>query len=250
MNNQKINFHELVKGLKIDFGDTVSSYQYKRVFDRFSFRGSINDLFIQKLEAKIIPWFADWCCPWPIDYIDKEPFRGLNVFLLRSSQLGFCPYWLPWSYLAHNQIKVRKGEKGTQAIYKKDGISQLEKFYRLDQLEDIKIPEIKLPVKPPAEEGMKKVLDYFQEYLKYDTFNPDMADFHDQDYYYYMMLQYYCYSWYCHTYNETISFHPERHDRLALIYQLGASFLAAFCRISTFYYYTLNGYDRNLWIML
>lgn len=250
MDAKETNVEKLVKMLEDDLKQTDMLYNYKRECDRLNFRSNVNDLFIQKLEEKIIPWFATWCTPWPIDLLNDRPFRGLNFFLLRSNQKGFCPYWWPRSYIKQNAIKVRKGEEGTAAILKNKEGSRIEMFYRLDQLEGIAKPEIKQPVKPPEEEGMKIVLEYFQEYLKYDKYNPKMADFYDEDYYYYMIFQYYCYSWYCHTYNEALSFQPGSHDKQTLIYQLGASFLAAFCQISTFYYYTSEVKDRYAWIKL
>jgi antirestriction protein ArdC len=250
MDEKETDFEHLMKILEVDITNPANLYYYRRAFDSFSFRGSVNDLFIRKLEAKIIPWYAAWCTPWPIDLLNERPFRGVNFFLVRSRQRGFCPYWWPCSYLIQNKIKVRKGEKGVLAILKKDGESNIEMFYRVDQLEDAALPKIEKPVKPPAEEGMKIVFDYFQEYLKYDRYNPRMADFYDEDHYYYMLFQYYCYSWYCHTYNEALSFNPEVQDKQALIYRLGASMLAAFCRISTFYYYEPEFKERSGWIKL
>jgi hypothetical protein len=248
MKNDRI---DVKKACAVFFGDEITSYTYKRVFGRLDVKAQINDYFIRKIENKIIPWYANWCQPWPVDYLNREPFRGINGFLLRSNYSGFCPYWLPESHVDKKGILPRRGEKGTPVILKKDGVSCIETFFNLEQLVNIEKPAIKKPVKPAINEVIAPVRDFFQNFKTHDDFNYTIADFkgQDPDFYVYLLFQYYCYNWYCETYKKELSFTPCRHNKETLIYQIGASFLAAYCLISTPFYST-NGYDRNLWKML
>ena len=117
MKNSKID----LAGISgITFRDDIVSYTYKKVFGVFDVKARINDYFIRKIDEKIIPWYANWCQPWPVNYIDRESFRGINGFLLRSNYCGFCPYWLPESYIEKQQITTRKGERPKEAISKED----------------------------------------------------------------------------------------------------------------------------------
>ena len=248
MNNKKIDLSE-ISG--ITFRDDIESSHYKRVFGFRDVKARINDYLIRKIDEKIIPWYANWCQPWPVDYLSREPFRGINLFLLRSNYCGFCPYWLPESHIDKKGIAIRKGERGTPVILKKDGVSYIERFFNLEQLHNVEIPVIKQPVKPAVEEVTAPVLDFFRDFKTYDKFNYTLKDFtgRDTDFYYYLLFQYNCFNWYCDTYKKELSFKPGRHNKETLIYQVGAAFLASYGRIST-PFYSIDGYDRNLWKML
>jgi len=249
MKNQGI---DILKTFGIDFGYAANSYHYKRIFGHFDVKARINDFFIRKLDEKLIPWGAPWCRPWPVDYRNREPFRGINFFMLRSNYVGFCPYWLPESYLVKHNIKRKKGENGTPAILKNDAGLYIEKFFNIDQLACFDMPVIdKDPVKPAVDEIEDKILNFFGYLDEHDEFKYTVADFEgqDQDYYYYLLFQYCCYNWYCETYKKELSFKPDQHNKETLIYRLGGSLLASYWLIST-PFYSGNGYDRNLWKML
>ena len=243
---------DFLKTSGIDFGYAANSYHYKRVFGRFGVKERINDFFISKLNEKFIPWGASWCRPWPVDYRSRELFRGVNFFMLRSNHAGFCPYWLPESYLVKHDIKRKKGEKGTPAILKNDNSLYIEQFFNIDQLESFNMPVIdNKPIKPAIEEIEDMILNFFGHLKGHDEFKYTIDDFkgQDPDYYYYLLFQYCCYNWYCETYKKELSFKPDQHNKETLIYQLGACLLASYCRIST-PFYKGNGYDRNLWKMI
>ena len=248
MNNNRI---DVKKVCGIRFGDEINSYTYKKVFGFFDVKARITDYFIRKIDEKIIPWYANWCQPWPFDYLSREPFRGINGFILRSNYCGFCPYWLPESHFKKKGISPRKGEQGTPVILKKGGVSCIEPFFNLEQLHIVEMPVIKQPVKPAIEEVTAPVFDFFRDFKTYDKFDYSIENFKgwDTDFYYYLLFQYCCCNWYCETYKKELSFKPGQHNKEALIYQVGASFLASYCRIST-PFYSINGYDRNLWKML
>jgi len=248
MKNDRI---DVKKVCGVHFGDEINSYTYKKVFGFFDVKAQINDYFIRKIDEKIIPWYANWCQPWPVNYVDREPFRGVNVFLLRSNYCGFCPYWLPESHIKKKGISPRKGERPTPVILKKDGEHVIEHFFNLEQLVNVEMPKIKQPVKPPIKEVIAPVFDFFRDFNPHDEFKYSIENFKgwDTDFYYYLLFQYCCFNWYCETHKKELSFKPGQHTKEALIYQVGASFLASYCRIST-PFYSINGYDRNLWKML
>jgi len=248
MKRESIN---LKKVCNVAIGDDIGAYHYKRVFCRFDAKGRINDYFIRKIENKVIPWYATWCQPWPVNYVDREPFRGINGFLLRSNYCGFCPYWVSESHIDEKEITIRKRERGTPVILKKEGEHCIEYVYNMRQLEGVAMPAIKKPEKPPAQEEAARVFSFFRDYKSHDDFNYTLDDFtgQDPDFFYFLMFQYFCYTWYCETYQKELSFKPDQHNKETLIYQIGAALLASYCRIST-PFYSISGYDRNLWKML
>ena len=208
MKNKRIDL-QTVCGVSL--GNDINSYHFKKVFVRFDLKERITDFFIGKIDEGFIPWAASWCQPCPVKYLNKEEFRGLNFFMLRSNYAGFCPYWVPRSHLIKEDIKVKKGEKGTPVILKKDGLSFIEQFFNLEQLYNFDLPRTAPPVKPPVEKGVEKVLDYFKDFKKCDDFNYKIEDFNgqDHDFYYYLLFQYFCYNWYCQEYNESFAFKPD-----------------------------------------
>jgi hypothetical protein len=249
MKNNDIDFNKICG---VNFGDAANSYHYKRIFGHFDVKARITDFFISKLEEKFIPWGASWCRPWPVNYETREVFRGLNFFMLRSNHAGFCPYWVPEPFLIKNNIKLKKGEKSTPVILKKEGVSYIERFFNIDQLKFFDMPAIdNKPVKPAIKDVTGKIFEFFGDLKEYDEFKYSMNDFkgQDPDYYYYLLFQYCCYNWYCQTYNKNLSFKPEQHNKETLIYQVGASLLASYCRIST-PNYSSKGLERNRWEML
>ncbi|MCK4761771.1 MAG: DUF1738 domain-containing protein [Candidatus Aminicenantes bacterium] len=248
MKNQKVNFKELLGfNIRVD----IDSYYYKRVFGHFDLKERINDFFIGKLEQKIVPWHAVWCQPWPMDYRTKKEFRGVNFFLLRSNTTGFCPYWLPRSYLKDKEIQPKEGEKGTPVIIKKDRVPQIETFYNIKQLQNFDMPEIKKPKRYPPEITADKVFEYFKDIKKYDDFDFKIEDFkgQDPDHFYYLLFQYFVFNRYCREYKKETPFKPDIYDKETLIFKIGAAFLAAYCRIST-PYYSMSGLELNKWKML
>ena len=77
----------------------------------------VNSKLVEMMEAGEIPWQCQWKGGGrAANLISKKPYRGINAVLL-----GFAPYSSPW-YVSFKQAKelggnVRKGEKGTLAIF-------------------------------------------------------------------------------------------------------------------------------------
>jgi hypothetical protein len=229
-----------VKGIKIN--TLPEKPNAKREISRF---------YVSQLRKNIVPWFAFWRKPEPVNYLTNEPFRGINLFTLRSNTRGQCPYWVPRSYVTGKGLQVKKGELDTPVILRKGNFPYIETFYNLNQLHGIDIHDIESPEKqPPIEENqaLQEVLDYFK-FVDLDKFDHRMEDFFLPDDYYYRLFQYFCYHWFCFTENEYcrfknnfgvcreykkgILFDPGHCDKLALIFSLGAAFLSFYCGLST-----------------
>lgn len=106
---------------------------------------TVTDSIIEALEAGVKPWV----CPWqrvngmsgiPANYTTGATYSGINIMLLwaSASKQGFTDgRWLTYKQAEAKGAQVRKGEKGTTAIFYKT----LEK--EDEQGETTKIPMLK-----------------------------------------------------------------------------------------------------------
>ncbi len=75
---------------------------------------------IAMLEQGTIPWYKPWngdkMTEFPMSFVSKREYRGINVFLLmamgRTSR-----YWFSFKQAQERGGHVRKGEKGTPVIF-------------------------------------------------------------------------------------------------------------------------------------
>ncbi|TCL06292.1 ArdC family protein [Sodalis ligni] len=86
---------------------------------------TVTDNIITALEAGVKPW----SCPWrrvpgmtglPFNYATGVAYSGMNIMLLRcrASELGFSDSrWMTYNQAKADGAQVRKGERGTTAIF-------------------------------------------------------------------------------------------------------------------------------------
>ncbi|TKI07546.1 ArdC family protein [Martelella alba] len=102
---------------------------------------TVTDSIIAALEAGVKPWF----CPWrrvpgmsglPSNYATGVAYSGMNIMLLwcSASKQGFSdPRWMTYKQAQAEGGQVRKGERGTTAIF----YSTLEKENDAGEIEHI-----------------------------------------------------------------------------------------------------------------
>lgn len=87
---------------------------------------TITDKIIASLEAGVLPWQQPWQATHAAGTINKplrstgKPYQGVNVLLLWLSAMehGYSsPIWLTYQQAHELGGQVRKGEKGTIAVY-------------------------------------------------------------------------------------------------------------------------------------
>lgn len=86
---------------------------------------TVTNSIITALEAGVKPW----ACPWqsvpgmsglPSNYATGAAYSGMNIMLLwcSASKQGFCdPRWMTYKQAQATGGQVRKGERGTTAIF-------------------------------------------------------------------------------------------------------------------------------------
>ena len=136
----------------------------------------VTDRITALLEAGVVPWKKGWTTTGvPRNLISGKAYRGINIWLLSSA--GFSsPYWLTYKQAQERGGNVRKGEKGSVAIFwklfqPKDGGSQpttgqeagrmlpLLRYYTVfnveqcDGLTDVPTPEAKTHEHEPIAEA-------------------------------------------------------------------------------------------------
>ncbi len=136
----------------------------------------VTDRITALLEAGVVPWKKGWTTTGvPRNLISGKAYRGINIWLLSSA--GFSsPYWLTYKQAQERGGNVRKGEKGSVAIFwklfqPKDGGSQpttgqeagrmlpLLRYYTVfnveqcDGLTDVPTPEAKTYEHEPITEA-------------------------------------------------------------------------------------------------
>jgi antirestriction protein ArdC len=154
-------------------GKTTKKKGKKGTFNRNKAYEVVTERFIKYIEEHgVMPWRKPWMVVHPditpTNYSTKEPYHGVNVFLLMMS--GYeSPYWLTYKQAEAMGGQVREKEKGTpvikfqppdknkiKAIEEDDSLSDEEKaerkrklfgFYRVSwafneaQIDGIEFPE-------------------------------------------------------------------------------------------------------------
>ncbi|WP_045391704.1 ArdC family protein [Vibrio rotiferianus] len=133
------------------------------------FHQEITNQIIEALENGVKPW----TCPWdvscgsgiPVNYLTKEPYKGMNILLLWSKAMekkysSNC--WLGFGQAKKLGGHVRLGEKGTHITFysmvEKDAeneegkevfpIMKTHTVFNLDQIEGIDVETVDVPNEP------------------------------------------------------------------------------------------------------
>jgi antirestriction protein ArdC len=93
----------------------------------------ITDRIIALLEQGTVPWQKPWKARTglPRNFISKNPYRGINVFLLLAMMYE-SPLWLTFRQMSQLGGSVRKGEKACPVV-----------FWKQTTVEDKKTGEVK-----------------------------------------------------------------------------------------------------------
>ena len=77
----------------------------------------VTDRITALFSAGVVPWRKGWTTTGvPKNLVSGKAYRGINIWLLSSA--GFTsPYWLTYRQAQERGGNVRKGEKGTVAIF-------------------------------------------------------------------------------------------------------------------------------------
>ena len=70
----------------------------------------------EKLEGVVLPWRKSWKSGLPMNFITKNPYRGINFIMLLLNNFP-SPYYLSFLQCKQKQGMINKGERGTQVIY-------------------------------------------------------------------------------------------------------------------------------------
>ena len=81
---------------------------------------SITDKIVAMLERGTVPWHRLWSVAGleglPKNLVSKQPYRGINVFILLAS--GFeSPYWLTFNQAKHYDGHINKGERSSMVVF-------------------------------------------------------------------------------------------------------------------------------------
>jgi antirestriction protein ArdC len=78
----------------------------------------ITDRIIALLEQGTVPWQKPWKARTglPRNFVSKNPYRGINVFLLIASMYE-SPFWLTFRQVSQLGGSVRKGEKSCPVVF-------------------------------------------------------------------------------------------------------------------------------------
>lgn len=81
----------------------------------------ITDRITALLDKGIIPWRKPWHPDdMPTSFDTGKPYRGINIWMLRGTQLaaGYTSnYWITYKKAQERGAQVRKGEHGTPVVY-------------------------------------------------------------------------------------------------------------------------------------
>jgi antirestriction protein ArdC len=77
---------------------------------------SFTERILAELEKGQVPWHKPWRTLPPANLISKNPYRGINTFLLALAGDG-SQYWLTYRQAQALGGNVRKGEHGTKIVF-------------------------------------------------------------------------------------------------------------------------------------
>jgi antirestriction protein ArdC len=77
----------------------------------------VTDRIIAQLEQNIVPWQRPWSKGGlPQNLISKIPYRGINVWMLSSSDFA-QNFFLTWKQAKEIGASIKKGEKATMVVF-------------------------------------------------------------------------------------------------------------------------------------
>jgi antirestriction protein ArdC len=98
----------------------------------------ITNEIISKLQQGTIPWRQTWKSGLPSNAVSKQPYRGINVWLLSKHDYS-SNLWLTYNQCKQLDSHVNKGEHGKQIIY-----WQIKTRIWKDDLEDEHVDSVPL----------------------------------------------------------------------------------------------------------
>lgn len=174
----------------------------------------VTDAVIKRLEEGVVPWEIPWHdgYSFPSNHYTKEPYHGINVFLLTATQM-YMEYkhnlWIGYGQAIKAGGNIKKGEKATQIFFFKpivketeDGEEKIVRFifkyqsvFNIEQAEGFEVEDIQEnnPVITSGEklvenwEDKPRIIDQPQAYYSVDRDTvgcPDLSKFKSSDYYY------------------------------------------------------------------
>jgi antirestriction protein ArdC len=115
----------------------------------------VTEKILSQLKAGVVPWHKPWTVGFrkPLNLRSGKEYRGVNVLLLSLAGYG-SPYWLTFKQALDMGGSVKKGEKGTVAVFwkkfqisgedeeKTRSIPLLRYFtaFNVEQCENLKVP--------------------------------------------------------------------------------------------------------------
>jgi antirestriction protein ArdC len=76
----------------------------------------ITDEIISKLKGGTIPWRQTWVSGLPANAVSKQPYRGINIWLLDNGKYQ-SNLWLTFNQTKQLGCSVNKGEHGKPIVY-------------------------------------------------------------------------------------------------------------------------------------
>jgi antirestriction protein ArdC len=76
----------------------------------------ITGQILAELEKGVVPWRKPWRTLPPANLVSKNPYRGINTFLLALAGYG-SQYWLTYRQAQALGGNVRRGERGTKIVF-------------------------------------------------------------------------------------------------------------------------------------
>jgi antirestriction protein ArdC len=81
---------------------------------------SITNQIVAMLERGTVPWHRPWTVPGPEglpkNLVSRQPYRGINVFILLASQYD-SPYWLTFNQAKKLGGHINKGERSSMVVF-------------------------------------------------------------------------------------------------------------------------------------
>lgn len=78
----------------------------------------VTDRIVRLLESGTVPWHQPWKGgnQWPRNLVSRKPYRGINVFLLKSAMYP-SPFWLTFRQIQTLGGTVKKGERSFPVVF-------------------------------------------------------------------------------------------------------------------------------------
>lgn len=133
----------------------------------------VTNQIIEMLEEGAIPWRKRWVSVPPQNGMTRRPYRGLNVMLLQNAGKS-SPFWLTYNQARKMGGHVNAGAKSQMVVFWKrvergtgefedDGVNEIVKssfilrYFRLFNLEDVTLPDDKIPVLDVPDREVSKI---------------------------------------------------------------------------------------------